>query len=145
MKNIEKRRINLVKTSTGEKGCLWLAKLAVPETVKVTVNGEKVVPAGFDIYGQPVFTKEQCKMFEFEEEALRREKNDNNFELKAEVTYEERMFDVPRTSFDSVNGIQESLQSLSTLSQMIKNRKIFHKANPKIMLNEFVLFGYIKL
>lgn len=28
---------------------------------------------------------------------------------------------------------------------MIKNRKIFHKANPKDMLNEFVLFGYIKL
>ena len=51
MKNIERRRINLVKTSTGEKGCLWLAKLAVPETVKITVNGEKVVPAGFDIYG----------------------------------------------------------------------------------------------
>ena len=34
---------------------------------------------------------------------------------------------------------------MSTLSQMIKNRKIFHKANPKDMLNEFVLFGYIKL
>jgi hypothetical protein len=48
-------------------------------------------------------------MIEFKEEAFRREKNDNNFELKAEVTYEERMFDVPRTSFDSVNGIQESL------------------------------------
>ena len=109
MKNIEKRRINLVKTSNGERGSLWLKKLAIPETVKVTVNGEKVVPVGFDFYGQPFFTKEQCKMLEFKEETLRREKNDNNFELKAEVTYEERMFDVPRTSFDSVNGIQESL------------------------------------
>lgn len=109
MKNIEKRRINLVKTSNGERGSLWLKKLAIPETVKVTVNGEKVVPAGFDIYGQPFFSKEQCKMIEFKEEAFRREKNDKNFELKAEVTYEERMFDVPRTSFDSVNGIQESL------------------------------------
>ena len=109
MKNIERRRMNMVKTSTGERGSLWLEKLAITDTVKVTVNGEKVVPAGFDIYGQPFFTKEQCKMFEFKEEELRREKNDNNFELKAEVTYEERMFDVPRTSFDSVNGIQESL------------------------------------
>ena len=44
MKNIEKRRINLVKTSNGERGSLWLKKLAIPETVKVTVNGEKVVP-----------------------------------------------------------------------------------------------------
>ena len=61
MKNIERRRINLVKTSTGEKGCLWLAKLAVPETVKITVNGEKVVPAGFDIYGQPVLPKSSAK------------------------------------------------------------------------------------
>ena len=87
MKNIEKRRINLVKTSNGERGSLWLKKLAI----------------------QPFFSKEQCKMIEFKEEAFRREKNDNNFELKAEVTYEERMFDVPRTSFDSVNGIQESL------------------------------------
>jgi len=145
MKNIERRRINLVKTSTGEKGSLWLEKLAVPETVKVRVNGEKVVPAGFDIYGQPVFSKEQCKMIEFKEEALRREKNDPNYELKAEVQYEDKMFDVPRTNFDSVNGIQESLESLSTLSQLIKNRKIFHKAYPKDMLNEFVLFGYIKL
>lgn len=140
MKNIEKRRINLVKTSNGERGSLWLKKLAIPETVKVTVNGEKVVPAGFDIYGQPVFSKEQCKMIEFKEEALRREKNDPNYELKAEVQYEDKMFDVPRTNFDSVNGIQESLESLSTLSQLIKNRKIFHKAYPKDMLNEFVLF-----
>ena len=145
MKNIEKRRINLVKTSTGEKGSLWLEKLAVPETVKVTVNGEKVIPEGFDIYGQPFFSKEQCKMLEFKEEALRREMNDPNYELKAEVQYEEKMFDVPRTNFDSVNGIQESLQSLATLSQMIKNRKLYHKAYPKDMLNEFVLFGYIKL
>lgn len=56
MKNIERRRMNMVKTSTGERGSLWLEKLAMPETVRVTVNGEKVVPAGFDIYGQPFFT-----------------------------------------------------------------------------------------
>lgn len=68
--NIEKRRINLVKTSTGEKGSLWLEKLAVPETVIVTVNGKEVVPAGFDIYGQPIFTKEQCKRKHSEEKRM---------------------------------------------------------------------------
>lgn len=145
MINIEKRRISFWENSSEEKGSLWLEKLAVPETVKVTVNGEEVVPTGFDIYGQPLFTKEQCELIEFKEEALRREMNDPNYELKAEVQYEEKMFDVPRTNFDSVNGIQESLQSLSTLSKMLKNRKIYHKAYPKDMLNEFVLFGYIKL
>ena len=48
---------------------------------------------------------------------------------------ETRIFDVPRSTFDTVRGIQKSLTSLSDLNEMLQNRRIFLKAHDGERLN----------
>lgn len=61
--NIEKRRIEAVRTANGTIGHITLKKLAIPETVKVMLFGETIIPESFDIYGHPNFTNEQQMLF----------------------------------------------------------------------------------
>lgn len=140
--NIEKKRIEAWSTGKGSIiGHITLDKLAVPETVKVTVLGEPVIPKSFNCYGHPNFTEEQEMLYMFKEEELRRKNGGEYTPLEAEIVYEERIFDVPRSTFDTVRGIQKSLTSLSDLNEMLLNRSIFLKAHDGERLNEFMLFG----
>lgn len=128
--NIEKKRIEGWSTGKGSIiGHITLDKLAVPETVKVTLLGEPVIPKSFNCYGHPNFTEEQEMLYMFKEEELRRKDGGESTSLEAEIVYEERIFDVPRSTFDTVRGIQKSLTSLSDLNEMLQNRRIFLKAH----------------
>ncbi len=139
--NIEKKRIEGWSTGKGSIGHITLDKLAIPETVKVTLLGEPIIPKSFDYYGHPNFTKEQEMLYMFKEEELKRQNGGEYTPLEAEIIYEERTFDVPRSTFDTVKGIEKSLLSLSDLNEMLQNRRIFHKAHESEPLNEFMLFG----
>lgn len=139
--NIEKKRIEAWAKGKGTIGHITLDKLAIPETVKVTLLGEPIIPESFNIYGHPNFTEEQEMLYMFKEEELKRQNGGEYTSLKAEIIYEERTFDVPRSTFDTVRGIEKSLLSLSDLNEMVQNRRLFRKAHENERLNEYMLFG----
>lgn len=139
--NIEKKRIELWSTGKGSIGHITLDKLAIPETVRVTLLGEPVIPESFNCFGHPNFTEEQEMLYRFKEEELKRQNNGKYIPLKAEIVYEERIFDVPRSTFDTVTGIEKSLISLSDLNEMLYNRSMFLIAHEHERLNEFMIFG----
>lgn len=139
--NIEKKRIEAWRTGKGPIGHITLDKLAIPETVKVTLLGEPIIPESFNCYGHPNFTEEQEMLYMFKEEELKRKNGGEYTPLKAEIVYEEKFFDVPRSTFDTVRGIEKSLLSLSDLNEMLQNRRIFLKAHESERLNEYMLCG----
>lgn len=139
--NIEKKRIEGWLTEKGAIGHITLNKLAIPETVKVTLLGEPIIPQDFDQYGHPNFTEEQQMLYMYKEEELKRKNGSEHFTLEVEVSYEEREFDVLRSTFDTVQGIENSLFSISDLNEMLQNRRMFIKAHEHERLNEFMIFG----
>lgn len=138
---IEKKQIELFGTEKGTIGHITLDKLAIPETVKVTLQRKKIIPSSFDCYGHPNFTMEQAMLYRFKEEELKRKNGGKYTPLEVRITYEERIFDVPRSAFDTIGGIEKSLLSLSDLNEMLQNRKMFRMAHKGEKLNEFMLFG----
>lgn len=140
--NIEKKAFDYVRKKNGSLGGhITLKKLAIPETVKVTLLGEEIIPEAFDLYGHPEFTAEQYELYCFKEKELIRQKGGEHISLKPEITYEEQIFDVPRNTFDTVEGIEKSLSTLSDLNEMLANRKKFIFSHYYETLNTFMLFG----
>ena len=90
--NIEKKRIEAWSTGKGTIGHITLDKLAIPETVKVTLLGEPIIPESFNCYGHPNFTEEQEMLYMFKEEELKRQNGGKYSPLEAEIVYEERNF-----------------------------------------------------
>lgn len=89
--NIEKKRIEAWGTGKGTIGHITLDKLAIPETVKVTLLGEPVIPESFNAYGHPNFTEEQEMLYMFKAEELKRKNGGEYTPLGAEIVYEERI------------------------------------------------------
>jgi len=137
---IEKKRIERWTDGKNSIGKICLDKLAVPNTVTVTLDGEKIIPYKFNSFGEPYFTHEQERLYSFKEEELNRNSEDF-IPLYVTVQYEEKVFDVPRSSFDSIEGIKKSLRCLSDLREMLTNRHIYAKLHGYGELNEFMLFG----
>ena len=82
---IEKKRMEMLENG----GIIRLEKLAIPETVKVTLLDEPIIPESFDYYGHPNFTEEQEMLYMFKEEELKRQNRDEYMPLEAEIIYEE--------------------------------------------------------
>lgn len=144
MRNTERKKIEVAQNGNQVWGHIKLNNLAIPESMRITINGDTIKPSSFDIYGSPNFSKELALYYYWKEQEIRRKKGKENFVLKAEVTYEPRIFDIPKESFDSKEGILKALENLHTFTQMLDNRKIFKdKSHDK--LNEFIVFGKYKL
>lgn len=50
-----------------------------------------------------------------------------------------------RNSFDTREGIRESLTTLASFLKVLEDREIFHQDKPNEKLNEFIIFGMFKL
>lgn len=142
--NIEKKRIEMWSKGKGTIGHITLDNLAHPETVKVTLLGEEIIPESFDCYGHPNFTEEQAMLFMFKEEELRRKKGEEA-QLKAEISYDKSLVGIPKNFFDTIEGIERSISSISDLNEMLKNRSRYIKAYKDEQLHEFILFGCFML
>ena len=140
---VEKKRMERWDFDGNTVGYIPLENLAKPETVKVTVLGEEITPDYFNDSGSPVFTKEQMNLYDFKADKLRRQ--DDSFRLMAKISYEPATFDVPTESFNSISGIKKNIKSLSSLNKMLKNRRLFYRADPDNELEEFMLFGFYYL
>ena len=78
--------------------------------------------------------------YNWKEQEIRIRKDKETFILKAEISYEEKPFDIPTECFDSKEGIKKSLNSLKDFTEMLNNRLIFHTISGN-SLNEFIIFG----
>lgn len=136
----ERKRMELVGNHYETWGHISLEHLAIPETVKVTVMGTPFIPTSFNIYGEPNFTDEAAMLYEWKENEIRRQPGMEKFILEADISYEERIFDIPRKEFDSIQEIGESTYDLESFNQMLNNRRLFRKVSDE-NLNEFVVFG----
>ncbi len=136
--NIENKRIeNCLINGEGDVPKIVLDHLAIPETVRVFFLGEEIIPIRFDYLGNPIFSHEQSILFTFKKsEFIRR----NGTCPDALVRYKERIFDVPRSEFDTLQSIKKSLHSLLALENIIKSRKMFAKSHSDAELKEFVVF-----
>lgn len=123
-------------------GFVSLSKLVDTKTVKITHLGKRIIPYSFNIYGEPVFTNQQMMIFTYKNGGI---KQNDIEDIELQVSYEERHFDVPEHTFNTLEGIFQSISSLTKLNEMLKNRMIYRRANPEKSLNEFILFGYLVL
>lgn len=130
---------------SGKGGYIKLEKLAIPETMKITLLGKTILPESFDEYGQPFFSEEQWLYYTLKDKEMKNNNRRESASLELEIEYEERIFDVPRSSFDTIKGIKKALLSLSTLNELLENRKLFVCTHKDKRLNEFILFGYFLL
>lgn len=140
MRRTERKKIETVKSGNQIFGHIKLNNLANPESIRITINGDKIKPTSYDIYGSPEFPKELVEYYNWKEQEIRIKNGKKDFILKAEVSYEERPFDIPTKCFDSKEGIKKSLNSLKDFTEMLNNRLIFHTISGNA-LNEFIILG----
>ena len=130
--------------NVGNLGHITLDKLALPYSVKVSFQGEQIIPLSFDIFGHPNFTKEQTRIFRLKQAEISRESKDNSLPV-VEISYEERVFDKPKNYFDSIMAVQDKIVTLSFFYELLNDRALFIKSHPNQTLNEFVVFGWLLL
>ena len=147
--NIEKRheRHTIVaeqKTANSIYGIIYLDKMAKPETVEVEVLGEPLNITQFDEFGQPILTDKQLRLCQCKNNAIDRQTRTPSL-LEADVWYEEETFNKQRSDFDSLAAVKRAVENLRMLDILLHNRSKFHKSFPDERMNEFLLFGHIKL
>ena len=109
MKIHETRRIELVGNSSNDIwGHISLKYLADPKTMKITCQGETLIPKSFNIYGEPIFSEETAMLYTWRGRELSRNVKNLSSYLPVEVSYEKREFTVPWTEFDTIEGIESS-------------------------------------
>ena len=138
--NIERKRMEAWTNGKESYGLIRLDKIAIPEKVKVTLLGKELIPKAFNAAGSPIFTEEQSDLFRYKEEEFNRKK-EKFTPLEAVVIYEEKVFDVPKSSFNTRQGILKSLYNLYDLNEMLNNRALYLKSHKGQRLKEFVIFG----
>lgn len=135
-------RVERKEMSLGEEhGFIQLKKIAKPETVKVFLEGEEIVPEFINTFGIPIFSPVTTLRYLYQGERNRR---DGKPQLLFEVRYEEAdMFSLydSKEKFDSIEGIEESLESLSSFQELLGKRLIFTEETKNIPLGEFVVYG----
>lgn len=125
-------------------GCLELKHLPVPGSISVYLQGHLIEPESFDEYGNPIISEEMTKLFTARKQLACRNDSKNNptEDIYARVCYESMEFTVPNDEFDSVYGIQKSLESLADFNTMLANRRRYLKAfGDKASLSEYIILG----
>ena len=122
---VEETRRILRLNELGE-GIVFLSNLAVKWSMSVYVDGVRVIPVRFDIYGRPIFSKEQVEEF---------------YKPIAEVKYDKMELSFTRDEIDSVEGIRRNyINNRYAVETLLLNRRLY-VASKKKLLNEFVLFS----
>ncbi len=121
-------------------GFIELQHVADPQSVAVSFCGKRIYPKEFNIFGEPIFTKEVCDLFDWKERELK-EEHKRDVQLTALVTYESSDIKIDSKEINSDIGIEKNIQDLKSLNQLIKNRKIYKRLSKDNILDDYVIFG----
>lgn len=127
-----------------KNGLLELSKLPIPGSITVYLQGQLIEPESFDEYGNPILSIEMTEYFTTRHQLLCRNNPEDNTseDIYARVSYEVMDFTAPQDEFDSVRGIQKSLDSLEAFNKMLTNRRCYLKAfGDKASLSEYIVWG----
>lgn len=127
-----------------KSGFLELSKLPIPGSITVYLQGQLIEPESFDECGNPILSVEMTEYFTARQKLLCRNNSEDNAseDIYARVNYEAMNFTVPQDEFDSVRGIQKSLDSLEAFNKMLANRRRYLKAfGDKARLSEYIIWG----
>lgn len=124
-------------------GHIELKHLPVPGSVTVYLQGHLIEPESFDACGNPIISEEMTKFFISHQSLnFRNDPTNNTEDIYARVCYEPLEISAEKDDFDSVNGIQKSLQSLKDFNNMLCNRVRYYKAfGDAANLTEYVLWN----
>lgn len=126
---------SIKKFRGGKLGIIRLNKLAIPRDIVIKLGEEEFVPIGYDTYGHPIISEANFVYYK----ALKAIKERQGGSLAAEVDYTESAFAIRRDVYDSKEGIEENISTLTELKKLLIYRK---QANfVKKELNTFILFG----
>ena len=124
-------------------GLVDLQHMADPQSVVVFLCGERLYPEKFNVFGEPIFTKEVCDLFEWKERALERI-HGKDFRLTAVVTYDGSKVHISPHEVNSLNGVKCRIQDLKSLNKLLKDRRIYNRLGVG-SLNKYVIFGRYRL
>lgn len=71
MRRTERKKIETVKSGNQIWGHIKLNNLANPESIRITINGDKIKPTSYDIYESPEFPKELVEYYNWKEQEIR--------------------------------------------------------------------------
>ena len=141
----ENVRIQRCCNRVGETfGIVDLQHMADPQSVIVSLCGVRLYPKKFNIFGEPIFTKEVCDLFEWKEKALKRI-HGKDFKLTALVTYDSSKVHINPHEVNSLDGVTCSMQNLKLLNKLLSDRMIYNYQLGRGRLNEYVIFGRYRL
>ena len=138
----ENARIERFINDAGDTwGMIELKHIANPDSMIVTLCGERLYPEKYNIFGWPIFTNEVCNRFYWKKEELER-KYGKDFQLKALVSYDELKVEIKEEDVNSLEGIKTRVGDLDSLNQLLKDRCIYYKSQSEDKrLNKYILFG----
>lgn len=137
----ENVRIQRCGKRTGDTyGQIELRHMADPKSVIVSLCGQRLYPADFNIFGWPVFTKEVCDLFDWKEDSLKRV-HGKDYRLTALVTYDGANIHIDPRAVDSMEGIENEIKDLKSLNKLLRDRVIYGKSSNGGRLNNYVIFG----
>ena len=125
-------------------GHVELQHIANPESVVVSLCGQRIYPQEFDIFGWPIFNKEICDFFDWKENSLKRI-HGKDYRLTAVVTYDSANVNIKPEEVDSLEGIADAIKDLESLNRLLRDRMIYDKFLGGGKLNTFVIFGKYRL
>lgn len=138
-------RLSLTPCTDGKisYGIIRLSFPANTSTVKVSYMGMPVYPERFSLAGSPIFSEEMTELYLWKDYQRLHHDADNDCDDTTvfDVTYEKMEFDIPKSEFDSIDGIRKSLKTLSSFHKMLNNRKLWVLNNKNHNLKEFVIYG----
>lgn len=143
MQLTERKRLKILQCNNSEYGIVELSKPAKAETVQVTYNQKTIIPESFNIFGEPIFSKEMTYCILGEEAFLSRNSEDIT-EVFLDISYEVQPFSFDNEKYNTLGGITHCLKDFKSLHDLLTNR-LFAVRYCELPLDVFILFGKYEL
>lgn len=126
-------------------GIIHLDHVANPCTMVIkSHNGKTLSPEKFDLYGNPIFSEEAFELYRFQMNFKRNIDNPADVDLNVDIYYDPAQIDTTCRNFDTISGIEKSLNDLNSFTEMLKKRALFYAVTHK-SLKEYLVFNNLIL
>ena len=143
MQLTERTKLKIIPYNNFEYGIAELSQLAKPETVKVTYNEKTVIPESFNLFGEPIFSREMTYCL-IGKEALISRNSENYTEVFLDISYEVQPFSFNNEKYNTLSGIRDCLKDFESIHDLLTNR-LFAVRYAKLTLDIFIIFGKYEL
>lgn len=119
----------IIRRLDKDRSFIKLGGINDPKSMKIVWKGETLLPEGYTLNGSPTFPGHLA------------DHRFNDLRTLPEISYEELEFTTPMEEFNTLKGIEQSLENLNTFKSMIIKRRLYSYWKPYDYLEEFIIFG----